>query len=69
MTVDYPVCFLTRQQWDSWVESGLEDGLEDDPRVSFCYYCHKGYQELMDKHGLCENPEFKDFYEDEEDTP
>lgn len=65
--MDFPLCFYSKEEFEAWVSSSENDGRED-PRLSFCNYCTKRYQDIMKVIGRCENPEHEFKTEEEDDA-
>ena len=56
---DFPLCFYSKEKFETWVKfaESIPDG--NDPRLSFCNYCTKGYQKEMTLVDRCQSPDFE----------
>lgn len=67
MDVEFPECFGTNQEYEAWVSHAEEDCIDDNPRLSFCQFCTRNYQQTMTLLGRCQYPNTR-VYEEEEVT-
>ena len=66
MDETYPLCFETEGDFNTWVSSAVELGIED-AEYNFCLDCLPAYQLLAKRNGVCVSPQtfFVPFLDDD----
>ena len=64
---EFPQCFITKNNYETWVSFAEQDSIDDSPSLSFCAYCTRKYQTVMTVLGRCSNPDTRE-YEVEDGT-